>query len=104
MRSSLCTHAFHCTDSSKDPDIHILDRVNAGNESTPSTFHPPRQNVTTSIVGLKKWSHSQKTQQNKMMNPRDKAGNAEEEEKTFLQSTELVMVKLHTSLLSPVHA
>ena len=24
-RSSLCTHAFHCTDS-KDPDIHFLDR------------------------------------------------------------------------------
>ena len=23
-RSSLCTHAFHCTDS-KDPDVHVLD-------------------------------------------------------------------------------
>ena len=23
-RSSLCIHAFHCTDS-KDPDVHVLD-------------------------------------------------------------------------------
>ena len=31
-RSSLCTHAFHRTDS-KDPDVHVLD----GNKNTPST-------------------------------------------------------------------
>ena len=52
-RSSLCTHAFHRTDS-KDPDVHVLGRVNAGNKNTPSMHHPRRQNVTTLIVGLKK--------------------------------------------------
>ena len=25
LRSSLCTDAFHCTDS-KDPDVHVQDR------------------------------------------------------------------------------
>ena len=28
-------------------------RVNAGNKNTPSMHHPRRQNVTTSMVGLK---------------------------------------------------
>ena len=64
-RFSLCTHAFHRTDS-KDPDVHVLDGecrqqkhtqhapstktkcdyLN-GNKNKPSTHHPPRRNVTT---------------------------------------------------------
>ena len=47
-RSSLCTHAFHRTDS-KDPIW-----VNAINKNTPSMHHLWRRNVTTSMVGLKK--------------------------------------------------
>ena len=34
-------------------------RVNAGNINTPSLHHPRRRNVTTSMVGLKKRSHTQ---------------------------------------------
>ena len=37
-RSSLCAHAIHRTDS-KDPDVHVLDGVNAGNKNTPSIHH-----------------------------------------------------------------
>ena len=37
-RSSLCTHAFHCTDS-KDPDIHVLDGWMPARK-TPSMHHP----------------------------------------------------------------
>ena len=48
QRSSLCTHAFHGTES-KDLDIHILDRWM---QNTPSTYHPQRWNAATSMVGL----------------------------------------------------
>ena len=44
--------------------------MNAGNKT---------KNVTTSMVGLKRWSHTQKPP--KMVNPRDTALNTEEEEK-----------------------
>ena len=54
-------------------------RVNAGNKNTPSMQHPWRRNVTTSMVGLKKRSHTQKCHP-KMVNPRVIAGNTEEEE------------------------
>ena len=38
-RSSLCTHAFHCTDS-KDPDIHVLDRWIPATKTHPAcTIH-----------------------------------------------------------------
>ena len=53
-------------------------RVNAGNKNTSSMHHPWRQNVTTSMVGLKKKSLMQKISP-KMVNPRDLAGNTEEE-------------------------
>ena len=51
---------------------------NASHKNTPSMHHPRKQNVTTSMVGLKN-DHIRKylTQ---MVNPRDKAGNAEDEE------------------------
>ena len=48
-------------------------RVNAGNKNTPSMHHPRRRNVTTLVVGLKKWSHTQKSHP-KVVNPRDIAG------------------------------
>ena len=41
-RSSLCTHAFHCTDS-KDPDIHVLDGWMPATETHPAcTVHEDR--------------------------------------------------------------
>ena len=55
-RSSLCTHAFPCTDS-KDPEVPCPRQVNAGNKNTPSMHHPQRWNVTSSMIGLKKHSH-----------------------------------------------
>ena len=51
-RSSLCTHAFHRTDS-KDPDFHVLDGWMLATKNTPSMHHFWRRNVTTSMVGLK---------------------------------------------------
>ena len=63
LRSSLCTHAFHCTNS-KDPDIPCPRRVNAFNKNTHSMHHPWRQNVTTSNGWITKWSHSQKITHN----------------------------------------
>ena len=48
-------------------------RVNAGNKNTPSTHHPRRRNVTTLMVGFKKWAHTQKSHP-KVVNPRDIAG------------------------------
>ena len=49
--------------------------VNAGDKSTPSIYHPRRHNVTTSMVGLKMVQHAEISP--KMVNPWDKAGNAE---------------------------
>ena len=41
-RSSLCTHAFHGTDS-KDPDVHVLDRWNPATKTHPArTIHEDR--------------------------------------------------------------
>ena len=38
LRSSLCTHAFHCTD--KDPDIHVLDEWMLATKTHPAcTIH-----------------------------------------------------------------
>ena len=55
-------------------------RVNAGNKNTPSTHHPRRWNVTTSLVGLKKRSHTQKSHP-KVLNPRDIAGKRQKKKK-----------------------
>ena len=55
-------------------------RVNAGNKNTPSTHHPWRRNVTTLMVGLKKWSHTQKSHP-KVVNPRDIAGERQKKKK-----------------------
>ena len=43
-------------------------RVNAGNKNTPSLHHPQRQNVTTSMVGLKTVTYAKFSL--KMVNPR----------------------------------
>ena len=48
-------------------------RVNAGNKNTPSTHHPQRRNVTTLMVGLKN-GHIRKNLTQKVVNPRDIAG------------------------------
>ena len=48
-------------------------QVNAGNKNTPSTHHPRRRNVTTLMVGLEN-SHIRKNLTQKVVNPRDIAG------------------------------
>ena len=53
-------------------------RVNAGNKNAPSMHHPQRQNVATSMVGFDKGCKRRSSP--KTVNPRDIAGNAEEEE------------------------
>ena len=54
--------------------------VNASNKDTPSMHHPRRLNVATSMVGLKKTKTVTCAKISlKTVNPRDKAGNAEEE-------------------------
>ena len=51
-RSSVCTHAFHRTDS-KDPDIYVLDGWMPVAKTHPvCTIHEDR-NGTTSVVGLR---------------------------------------------------
>ena len=76
----VCTHAFHRTDS-KDSGIHFQDGRLTG-ENTPSMYRLRCQNMTTSTVGLKRNGHIRKKKKmsSKMVNPRDKGGNAEEEE------------------------
>ena len=56
--------------------------VNPSNKSTPSMHHPRRRNVTTSLVWFFFFlnGHICKTISLEMVNPRDVAGNAEEEE------------------------
>ena len=50
---------------SNDPDIHVLGECRQ-QKNTPSMHHPQRWNVTISVAGLKKWSHSQKCHQKKV--------------------------------------
>ena len=47
---------------------------------TPSMHHVRRWNMTTSMVGLEKNGHIRKKSHQKMVNPRDMTGNAEDEE------------------------
>ena len=46
--------------------------------------HPQRLNVTTSVTGLKMVTYTQLSP--KMVNPRDIAGNAEEEDCVYVES------------------
>ena len=78
-RSSLRTHAFHRTDS-KDPDVHVLDGWMPATKNTPSTHHPRRRNVTTLMVGLKN-GHIRKNLTQKVVNPRDIAGERKKKKK-----------------------
>ena len=55
--------------------------MNAGNKNMTSMHHPRRQNVTTSMVGVKTVIYTKISP--RMVNPRGVAGNAEEEE-TFI--------------------
>ena len=55
-------------------------RVNAGNKNTPSTHHPRRRNVTTLMVGLKN-GHIRKNLTQKVVNPRDIAGERKKKKK-----------------------
>ena len=48
----VCAHVHSIVDS-EDPDIHVLDGWMPATKNTPSMHHPQRQNVTTSMVGLK---------------------------------------------------
>ena len=68
--SDSISHAFHRTDS-KDPDDDVLDGWILATK-TPSMHHPQRQNVATSMVGLKN-GHMRKNL-TQMVNPRDIAG------------------------------
>ena len=57
LRSSLCTHAVHRTDS-KYPGIHVLDRcIPATKTHSACTIHEDR-------MWLPQWSHTQKSHQN----------------------------------------
>ena len=56
-------------------------RVNAGNKITPSTHHPRRRNVTTLMVGLKN-GHIRKNLTQKVVNPRDIAGERKKKKKS----------------------
>ena len=38
-------------------------RVNTGSRNAPSMNYPRRRNVTTPMIGLRKWSHTQKSHQ-----------------------------------------
>ena len=69
-KSSLCTHAFHRTDS-KDSDIHALDGWKQQQKQTQQA-QSRRWNVTTSMVGLKRSTYAKISP--KMVNPRDTAG------------------------------
>ena len=74
-RSSLCAHGI----PSHGLKRHSCPRqVTASNKNIPSMHHPWRRNVTTSMVGLKMVTCAKISP--KMMNPRDIAGNTEEEE------------------------
>ena len=74
-------------------------RVNAGNKNTPSTHHPRRRNVTTLMVGLKN-GHVRKNLTQKVVNPRDIAGEREKKRKKKRRSCEMsgyvmmIMIKL----------
>ena len=70
-RSSLCTHAFHHTDS-KDPDVHVLD---SECRQQKHTQHAPSTKTEYDYLNgwIKKRSHTQKSHP-KMVNPRDIAG------------------------------
>ena len=58
--------------------------MNADNKNTPSMHHPWRRNVTTSMVGVKKKKDHICKNLTKMVNLRDIAGNAEEEDVNIL--------------------
>ena len=81
--SSPCTHAFH---RRLKRSLHSCPRrVNSSKkpkpkQSTPSMHHPRRWNMTISVVGLKTWSHVYAKISPRMLNPRDIAGKAEEED------------------------
>ena len=78
-RSSQCTHAFHHTDS-KDPDIHVPDGW------MPATKTQPACTIHEDGMWLPLWQDYKRVTHAKispkMVNPRGKLGNAEEEEET----------------------
>ena len=81
-RSSLRTHAFHRTDL-KDPDIHVLDGWMPAAKTHPAcTIHKDGMwlPLWLDLDKNQKWSHNYAKISPKMVNPRDIAGNAEEEE------------------------
>ena len=57
--------------------------VNAGNKNTPTTHHPRRRNVTTLMVGLKN-GHMCKNLTQKVVNPRDIAGEHTKQKKNTM--------------------
>ena len=65
--------------------------MNAANKNTPRIHQPRRQNVTASVVGLKKQSYTLASFQKKMVKPRDIAGNAEEEARAAIFAEKLGM-------------
>ena len=57
--------------------------MNDGNKNIPIMHHPRRRKVTTSMVGLENGHIEYANISPKLMNPRDIAGNAEEEEEEW---------------------
>ena len=70
LRCSLCTQAFHCTDS-KDHDIHILDCETGECWQQKHTQHVP--SMKTKCNYLSGWIRKRSKLSPKMMNPRDLA-------------------------------
>ena len=75
--SSLCTHAFHHTDS-KDPDIHVLDGECRQQKNTQNA--PSAKTESDYLNGWIKKTVTYAKISSKMLNPRDIGRNAEEEE------------------------
>ena len=59
-RGLICPHV-HSITQTKQIRHSCPRQVNVGNKNTPSMHHPQRRNVTTPMVWLKKWSHTQKS-------------------------------------------
>ena len=76
-RSLVCAH-MHSVAQTKKSWRSYPRQVNAGNKNTPSTHHPLRRNVTTSMVGLRNRSHMQKSHP-KWWSPEIWLGKVEEE-------------------------
>ena len=76
-------------------------RVNAGNKNTPSIHHPPRRNVTPSMVGLKMVTYEKVSP--KMAIPRNIAGDVEKEAIQIFSSADALSHRYLNSSVGGYH-